>query len=105
MPLRRADDTSYLLASGASATGSAVAVRGGEYMFMVDGTLAGATVALQYQMPNGTWAPVSIFSGSLVQFTIIPGAQAAIDLPSGNVRMGVFGGSPSGLTAYLVGTG
>jgi len=105
MPIRRADDNQYVLASNLSATGSAVAVKGGEYHFMVEGTVSGATISLQIQTPNGTWSPIAIFSGSVVSTTTLPYSQACIALPAGNVRMAVTGGSPSALYAYLVGVG
>jgi len=105
MPIRRGDDNAYVLASNVSATGSAVAIKGGEYHFMVEGTVGSSTISLQIQTPNGTWAPISIFSGSLVQTTTLPYSQASIALPAGNVRMAATGGTPSALYAYLVGVG
>ena len=105
MPIRRADDGSYTLASNLSATGSAVAIKGGEYIFTVEGTVSGSTISLQIQTPNGTWSDVSIFAGSVVKSTTLPLAQTQIDLPAGNVRMAATGGTPSALYAYLVGLG
>ncbi|CAB5144863.1 hypothetical protein UFOVP147_36 [uncultured Caudovirales phage] len=104
MTIRRADDNAYTLLSNGTATGSAVAVRGGEYIFMAEGTVAGATIALQVQSPNGTWSPVLIFAGSAVSFTALPNAQTGIDLPAGNVRVAITG-TPTGVYAYLVGLG
>lgn len=105
MSLRRADDNVYTLASGASATGSAVAIRGGEYIFSVEyaGT---ATLTLQVQSPNGTWLTVNEFNASPVSFTA-SGMQTAIDLPMGNVRVNVASGTPtaSSIYAYLIGLG
>ena len=105
MTVRRSDDRQYVLASNASATGSAVAIPGGEYHFLVDGTPAGATVSLQIQIPTGTWTDVQVFTGSVVKFTTLPANQSGIDLPACNVRMASTGGTPSGLNAYLVGLG
>lgn len=105
MPLRRGDDKQYTLGTNLSATGNAVAIPGGEYMFMVDGTVSGATISLQIQMPNGTWADVQVFTGAVVKFTALPGNQTGIDLPAGLVRMAAAGGTPTGLNAYLVGLG
>ncbi|NDB67535.1 MAG: hypothetical protein EB015_05910 [Methylocystaceae bacterium] len=105
MPIRRSDDNQYVLASNASATGSAVQIKGGEYHFMVEGTVGSSTISLQIQTPNGSWAPISIFSGSLVSTTTLPFSQACIALPAGNVRMAATGGTPSALYAYLVGIG
>lgn len=104
MPIRRADDTTYTLASNLSATGTSVAIKGGEYHFMVEGTVGGATVSLQVQTPNGTWVDVQIYTGSVVKFTALPANQSGIDLPACNVRMATTAGS-SALYAYLVGLG
>jgi hypothetical protein len=105
MPIRRADDAAYTLLAAGSATGSAVAIKGGQYHFSVDGTVGGSTISLQVQSPSGTWSDVQIFAASLVKFTALPGNQTGIDLPAGNVRCAITGGSPSGINAYLVGLG
>jgi hypothetical protein len=105
MTLRRADDIAYTLASNVSATGSAVAVKGGEYIFTAEGTVSGSTISLQVQTPNGTWVDVQVFSGNAVKSTTLPFSQTAIDLPAGNVRMAATGGTPSALYAYLIGLG
>ncbi len=105
MPIRRGDDRQYTLLSNGSATGSAVQIPGGEYIFMADGTPAGATAALQVQMPNGNWATVTVFTNSPVQSTTLPYSQTGIDLPAGNVRIALTGGSPTGVYSYLIGLG
>lgn len=105
MPIRRADDTAYTLLTNGSATGNAVQIRGGEYHFMVDGTPAGATVSLQVQSPSGAWMNVQVFTGSVVQFTVLPGNQSSIGLTAGNVRCACTGGTPTGINAYLIGLG
>ena len=105
MPIRRADDTAYTLATNLSATGNAVTIQGGEYLFSAEGTVGGSTISLQVQTPNGAWSDVLIFAGSAVKSTTLPFAQTGIDLPAGKVRMAATGGSPSGLYAYLVGLG
>jgi hypothetical protein len=105
MPNRRADDTSYTLGTNLSATGSSVSIRGGEYMFFVDGTVGGSTIGLEAQAPNGTWVNVQVFTGSLVRFTTLPGNQSGISMPACNVRVAVSGGTPTGINAYLVGCG
>lgn len=105
MPTRRADDSTYSLASNASATGSAVAIRGGEYIFTCEGTAGGSTLSLQMQTVNGSWSDVSIFTGSVVKSTTLPYQQTGIELPAGNVRMAATGGTPSALYASLVGMG
>jgi hypothetical protein len=104
MTVRRADDNAYTLLSNGTATGSAVAIKGGEYMFTAEGTVAGATIALQVQSPNGTWSPVLIFAGSAVSFAALPNAQTGVDLPACNVRV-FISGSPTGVYAYLIGLG
>lgn len=105
MSTRRADDNQYTLLSAGSATGSAVQIKGGEYMVFFDGTIGGSTVSLQVQSPSGAWIDVDVFTGSTVKYTALPRSQTGIDLPAGNVRCALTGGSPSGINAYLVGLG
>lgn len=103
----RADPLVYVLASSASATGSAVAIRGGDYLFMAEGTVGGSTISLQIQTPNGTWVDVATdgASASIVKSTTLPFACSSIRLPAGNVRVAATGGTPSALFAYLAGIG
>jgi|NOAtaT_5_FD_contig_61_2017407_length_2782_multi_5_in_0_out_0_2 hypothetical protein len=105
MPIRRGDDSSYTLLSNGAATGSGVNIRGGEYMFFANGTIGGATVQLEMLSPSNTWTTVQVFTGSLVRFTALPANQSGISLPAGQVRFAVSGGTPSGLSAFLVGCG
>ncbi len=105
MSVRRADDVQYVLASNVSASGSAVAIKGGEYLFTVEGTASGTTASLQVQTPNGTWTDISVYSGSVIKSTTLPYSQTGVDLPAGNVRVALTGGSPSAVYAYLVGLG
>lgn len=105
MPIRRADDTSYTLGTNISATGSAIAIKGGEYMFTVEGTAAGTTASLQVQSLNGNWSDISVYSGSVVKSTTLPYVQTGVSLPSGNVRVALTSGTPSAVYAYLVGEG
>lgn len=105
MPIRRGDDLSYTLLSNGSANGSAVAIRGGEYMFVAEGTVGGSTISLQVQNPNGNWVDVQVYTGAIVKFTVLPANQTAIDLPASNVRCACTGGTPSGINAWLVGLG
>lgn len=105
MSQKRGDDNSYALLSAGSATGSAVGIKGGEYIVFFDGTIGGATVSLQCQSPSGQWMDVEVFTGSAIKYTTLPRSQTGIDLPAGNVRCAVSGGSPSGLNCYLVGLG
>lgn len=105
MPTRRSDDNKYSLLVAGSATGAAVLIPGGEYMFMVDGTVGTSTISLQIQSPSAVWIDVQVFTNSIVKFTVLPGSQASIDLPAGAVRCACTGGTPSGINAYLVGLG
>lgn len=105
MPVRRAADNQHTLLSNGSATGAAVQLNGGEYILTIEGTAGGATFSLQVLTANGTWAPVSIFNNSPVSTTTLPFAQTNIDLPAGQVRLAITGGTPSGIFAYLVGLG
>lgn len=104
MPIRRADDTAYTLASNVSASGSAVAIKGGQYIFMVEGTAGGTTASLQVKTPNGTWTNVAAVD-TLVSTTTLPYADTMIDLPAGDVRLALTGGTPSAVYAYLIGLG
>ena len=105
MAVMRSDSAAYTLASNLSASGTGVAIPGGEYMFSIEGTIAGGTVQLQYLSPNGTWIPVNVYGTFTLSFTALPAAVTAIDLPAGTYRMGVSAGSPTGIYAYLFGLG
>lgn len=105
MSIRRADDVSYTLLTNGSATGSAVPIKGGEYMVFFDGTISSSTVSLQCQSPSGQWMDVEVFTGAAIKYTNLPRSQTGIDLPAGNVRCALVGGTPSGINAYLVGLG
>jgi hypothetical protein len=94
MTIRRADDNAYNLGTGLTATGSAVAVKGGSYWFQVSGTPGAATnFALEISTPSGGWSRVQVFSGSVVSFPAenLPISQTSVDLPPGNVRLAVIG--------------
>lgn len=105
MPIRRADDAQYALLVGGSATGSAVPIKGGEYIVYFDGNLGGSTISLQVQSFSGVWIDLDVFTGATVKYTSLPRAQTGIDLPAGVVRCALTGGSPTGINAYLVGLG
>lgn len=105
MPIRRGDDASYALLENGSASGNAVPVKGGEYIVYFNGTIGGATVSLQSKSPNGVWSDVEVFTGQKVSYTTLPRSQTGVDLPAGDVRVAITGGSPSGIYAYLVGLG
>ncbi len=105
MSNRRADDQTYTLLSAGSATGSAVNIKGGEYIVFFDGTIGSSTVSLQVQSPSGVWSDVEVFTGQKVAYTTLPRCQTGIDLPAGAVRCALTGGTPSGINATLVGLG
>lgn len=107
MPTIRSDYNTYTLGSGLAAAGAAsgVQIPGGEYMFAIDGTPGGTTGRLEVLLPDGRWTPVSVYSGSAVQSTTFPYSQTGVDLPAGQVRVNLSGGTPSGVNAYLIGLG
>lgn len=108
MAVRRADDNVYTLGTGLTATGPAVAIRGGEYLFSVDGTPGAATsFRLEVQASNGAWQRAQVFSGSVLSFTAanLPIGQTGVDLPAGNVRLAIIGGAATSINAYLIGLG
>ena len=108
MTIRRADDNVYTLGTGLTATGTAVPVKGGEYLFMVEGTAGAATAfGLEVQSPAGPWTKVQVFTGSLLSFTAanLPIGQTGVDLPACNARVVITGGAATSINAYLVGLG
>lgn len=104
----RSDGLLYTLLTNASATGAAVHVRGGTYMWLMDGAAGGATFQLQIQLPvTGTWTVVSnlpVAAGAMTS-TTLPDIVTPLSLPDGNYRLQVSGGSPSGVYAWLMGLG
>lgn len=46
MTIRRADDNVYVLGQGLTATGPAVQIRGGEYLFIVLGSVGAVRLAI-----------------------------------------------------------
>jgi len=81
-----------ILLSNASVTGSAVGWGGGRGVFALAGTVSGATITLQYLGPDRTtWltAAAALTAVGLVAF----------ELPPGQIRALVAGGTPSGLYA------
>jgi len=107
MAVRRCDDKAYVLAEGLSGSGGStpVTVPGGEYMFMVHGTAGGTSASLQIQSPSGVWGDIYVYSGSPVRSSVLPYNQTGIELPAGNVRLALIGGTPSNVNAYLIGLG
>lgn len=108
MSIRRADDNVYSLGTGLTATGPAVAIRGGTYWFSVAGTPGAATnFQLEIQAPNGTWSRAQVFSGSVLSFPAanLPISQTGVSLNAGNVRLGIVGGAATSINASLIGLG
>jgi hypothetical protein len=82
-----------LLING-SATGNAVIWPGGRGLFTVAGTFGGATVSLQYLGPDGTtWLTAGTYT------TLTANGGGIFDLPEGQLRANVAGGTPSALYA------
>jgi hypothetical protein len=104
MTVRRADDNRYTLAENASASGSAVGIKGGQYIFQVEGTAGGTTATLQIKTANGTWANVTSY-GVAISATTLPYAASPVELPAGDVRVALTSGTPSAVYAYLIGLG
>lgn len=107
MPILRGDSSAYQLlnSAGAAGAGTPVQIPGGEYIFLANGTIGGSTLQLEVETPNGSWVTIQVFTGSLVRFTALPASQTAIALPAGRVRANLVGGTPSGVTAHIVGLG
>lgn len=81
-----------VLLSNASATGSAVEWPGGRGLFVLAGTVSGASVGVEYMGPDGsTWLPAH------TALTAV--GMALFELPPGRIRAAVSGGTPSGLFA------
>jgi hypothetical protein len=78
----------YILASNASATGAAVDICGGTYVFIASGNVGGSTIRLQVQQPDGFWCDV--FDAS-VEATELPYVLKVIELRAGNVRASTAG--------------
>lgn len=86
------------LLSNASSTGSAFVWRGGRGHFAASGTFGGATVKLQFLGPDGsTWIDAGTYT------TLTAAGAGNFDLPEGQIRAAVSGGSPSGIYAVAVG--
>lgn len=74
-----------------SATSTAQRWPGGKGLFSAVGTFAGATVALQYLLPDGaTW-----YTPASASMTAAGGL--VFELPQVNIRAYVTGGPPSGM--------
>lgn len=104
MPVRRADDTRYVLGEALSASGDAVKIPGGEYIFMVDGTAGGATISLQIADPSGAYSNITA-GGTEVKATVLPYVFTPIPLPACDVKAVITGGSGVSVNAHLLGLG
>jgi len=82
------------LLTNASATGSAQNWKGGRGVFTLAGTVGGATITLQYLGPDATtWLTAAAAT------TLTAVGVGSFELPPGQIRAAVTGGSPSGLYA------
>lgn len=81
-----------LLING-NATGNAAIWPGGRGLFTADGTFGGATVKLQFLGPTGSWIDAGPYT------TLTAAGGGIFDLPQGQVRVNLAGGSPSGISA------
>lgn len=82
------------LLENASTTGSWTPWVGGLGTFTVEGTFGGATVSLQLKSKNGT----AINVGDAA--SLAAAGMCSFEVPCGEIRAAVTGGSPSGLYAY-----
>lgn len=102
--MRRSDDQAYSL-PGISATTTIGPVRGGRYMLNVSGTLGGATVTLDYLGDGTNYTTVTdARSNTKLSFTAAA-AYSGVDLPAGQYRIGVTGGTGVSVNASLIGLG
>lgn len=86
----------YTLASNLSATGSAVKVKSGIYVFQATATFGGGTVKLQSLLSDGTtW--VDVAGASLTA----AGQTVGLYLPAGQYRANIA--TASAVYAYIIG--
>lgn len=84
------------LLDNASETGNAEPWNGWRGTFIVEGTLNGATVSLQYKSPEDTWIDVDP-----VNLAFTDAGMAGFECPPGDIRAEVSGGTPSALYAWV----
>lgn len=82
------------LLTNASTTGDSFIWPGGRGLFAADGTFGGATVKLQFLGPANNWIDAGNYT------TLIAAGGGVFDLPQGQIRANITGGTPSGLFAY-----
>lgn len=92
---------STTLLSNAATDGAWVGWNYGDGVLTVEGTIGGATTALQIKGPNGT----AIDVGPAATFTVLPAAVGVSLRGSCEIRMRVTGGAPSGLYARITADG
>lgn len=83
------------LAKNVTATTTAVTWKGGRTALVLSATAYGTTVQLQTQASNGTWVSVNATTYSADQVT-------PYDLPEGQYRINISGGTTTALYADLV---
>jgi len=77
--------------------GSAKRWDGGKGSFIIQGTFGGTTAELQFQTPEGVWIAVSSATS-----TIGANAHAEFEIPKGQLRAVLTGGTPSVMFADAV---
>ena len=108
MTVRRADDNRYVLGEALTATGDPVDIKGGIYIWYIEGTAGSATdFRLEIQTPNGTWARFRSINNNVVTVAAadMPLSKSPLYLPPGKVRIAVIGGAATSIASYLVGLG
>lgn len=86
----------YVLAANVDAAvdTSPVSIDGGRYVLVLEAAAYGTTINLQVKGPNGTFINMNATTYSANQVT-------AYDLPAGQVRMHITGGTTTDLYATL----
>ena len=81
------------LLNNATATGTPVLWPGGRGEFSAAGTFGGATVSLQAQLPNGTFADVGTFT------TLVAAGRGGFEIGKRMIQGAITGGGASGMFA------
>jgi len=89
-------DESLKLLDNASATGLAIQVSGGRYIWAADGTFGGDTLQLQFLGPDGT-SFINVIGASLTA----EGAFEVLIANGSTMKVTVTGGGASGLFSTL----
>ena len=104
MPVRRADDTLYTLGVNLTATGTPVAIKGGEYTLFIESEANDGTLVLQQLSPSGVWLDCQAYGLQYVKTTAYAACILGLVLPPGVCRLNAEG-LVLNLKAYLVGAG